>query len=403
MTLLRRIQAGRFVLWLSGIAVCFDVETLGQPPAATRAELNIAAPRSADDLRPVIGAYYYPWYGVHDRPLSHDWRNLMRVKLDPPQKPLVGLYRSDNPEVIAEHLAQSRRAGLDFWAVSWWGPDSGTDRTIREAIFKHPDACQLRYAVLYESTGRLGGFDRPRYDNLIEDLAYLEKHYFKHPHYLRINGRPVLFIYLSREYFRGRGLDELAEVRRQFPNVYIVGDDVFGAEYQADWAKRFDAVTSYDIYGQSMGPHKATSRAVETLANNYANAKKVANSAGTAFMPAVAPGYNDTAVRPGHPGTPRYFIDQPDSKEGDLFRALIRKAALPHLDGRCGRLLMVTSFNEWYEDSQIEATAGDAETAAVDSSYSKSHFTGGDRYTDYGPLYLDILREEALDAPKPAE
>jgi hypothetical protein len=365
--------------------------------------LNLAAPRTADDTRPVIGAYYYPWYGVNDRPLSHDWHNLVRVKLDPPQQPLAGLYRSDDPKVIAEHLAQSRRAGIDFWAVSWWGPDSGTDRTIREAIFKHPDTGRLRYAVLYESTGRLGGFDRPLYDNLLEDFAYLEKHYFKHPHYLRINGRPVLFIYLSREYFRGRGLDELAEVRKQFPEVYIVGDDVFGAEYQSEWAKQFDAVTSYDVYGQSTGPHKATNRAVETLATNYTHAKSVANSAGTAFVPAVAPGYNDTAVRPGHLGTARYLVEKPDSKEGDVFRAFIHKAALPNLDERCGRLLMVTSFNEWYEDSQIEATAGDAGTTDVDNSDSKTHYTGGDRYTDYGPLYLDILREEALGTLKLAE
>ena len=71
--------------------------------------------------------------------------------------------------------------------------------------------------MLYESTGRLGGFDRPRYDNLLDDFAYLEKHYFNDPNYLRIDGRPVLFIYLTREYFRNRGLDELAEVRKQFP------------------------------------------------------------------------------------------------------------------------------------------------------------------------------------------
>ncbi len=316
---------------------------------------------------------------------------------------MAGLYRSDDPEVIAEHLAQSRRAGLDFWALSWWGPDSGTDRTIRRAILNHPRADRLRYAVLYESTGRLGGFDRPRYDHLIEDVAYLDKHYFHHPHYLRIDGRPVLFIYLTREYFRERGREELAEVRKQFKDMYIIGDDVFGADYQAEWAKNFDAVTSYDVYGQSMGPHKATRRAVDALATNYAHARRVANSVGTAFAPAVAPGYNDTAVRPGHPGAARYFVDQPNSQEGDLFREMIHRAALPNLDDRCGRLLMVTSFNEWYEDSQIEATSGDAGTTAVDNSDSKSHFTGGDRYADYGQLYLDILRDEALSEPKPVE
>ena len=200
------------------IAACLAVEALGQQPAATRAELNLAAPRSADDDRPVIGAYYYPWYGVTIVPLSHDWHRLMRQKLDPPQKPAAGLYRSDDPDVIAEHLAQSRRAGLDFWAVSWWGPDSATDRTIREAIFKHPDADRLRYAVLYESYRPPRRIRSPALrPTSSRILAYLEKHYFKHPHYLRINGRPVLFIYLSREYFREHGLDELAEVRKQFP------------------------------------------------------------------------------------------------------------------------------------------------------------------------------------------
>jgi hypothetical protein len=375
----------------------------GQQPAASRPELNLVAPRLPDDDRPVVGAYYYPWYGVNGRPLSHDWQNLMRQKLNPPQKPLAGLYRSDDPEVIAEHLAQSRRAGLDFWAVSWWGPNSGTDRTIRNAILEHPDAGRLRYAVLYESTGRLGGFDRPSYDHLLGDLAYLEKHFFKHPHYLRINGRPVLFIYLTREYFRERGLEELAEVRKQFRDLYIVGDDVFGSGYRAQWAKSFDAVTSYDVYGQSTGPHKATTRAVDTLASNYVHARKAANSVGVAFAPAIAPGYNDTAVRAGHPGTPRYFVDNPHSEEGDLFRQMIRRAALPNLDDRCGRLLMVTSFNEWYEDTQVEATAGEAHSTAVNDSDSKSRFTGGDRYADYGRLYLDILRDEAVGKAKSVE
>jgi glycoprotein endo-alpha-1,2-mannosidase len=403
MNIPRCSRAMRRVRGLVVVTACVTVEALGQQPTSPRAELNLAAQRSPNDDCPAVGAYYYPWYGVNDRPLSHDWDRLMRLKLNPPQKPAAGLYRSDDPDVIAEHIAQSHRAGLDFWAVSWWGPGSATDRTIREAILRHPEANRLRYAVLYETMGRFGGFDRPRYDQLIEDLAYLDKHYFKHPHYLRINGRPVLFIYLSREYFRKNGLDELAEVREQFPDVYIVGDDVFGPNYEAEWAKQFDAVTSYDVYGQSTGPYKATGRAVDALASNYANAKKIANSVGRAFVPAVAPGYNDTAERPGHPGTPRYFVDQPDSKEGDLFRAMIRRAALPYLDERCGRLLMVTSFNEWYEDSQIEATAGDAGTTAIDNSDSKSQFTGGDRYTDYGPLYLDILREEALGEPQPAE
>jgi glycoprotein endo-alpha-1,2-mannosidase len=367
------------------------------------ASVNVADPASQRAGAPVVGAYYYPWYGVNDRPLEHDWDHVMRRKLAPSQAPLAGLYRSDDPQVISRHIEQSKRAGIDFWAVSWWGPDTATDRTIRDSILKHPDADQLRYAILYEATGRLGSFDNPDYRHLVDDFAYLEKTYFSDANYLHVDDKPVVFIYLTREYFRNRGHAELAALRKRVKNVFIVGDDVFGGEYRPEWAKQFDAVTSYDIYGQSTSQHQATIKAVEALASNYANARRAANSVGTAFIPAVAPGYNDTAERPGHPGTARYIINDSNSKEGDLFRAMIRQAALPHLDSACGRLMMVTSFNEWYEDSQIEPTVGNQPATLQDSSESGSFYTMGDRYADYGPLYLDILAEEIRSRRSSAE
>lgn len=390
-------------LW-SAVCLCLLPATVACCHAAEPvAAVNVVRTENSGDEAPIVGVYYYPWYGVNDRPLDHDWDHVMRRKLAPPQVPEAGLYRSDDPSVIAQHIEQSKRAGVDFWAVSWWGPDTATDRTIRNAILQHPDAAELRYAILYEAPGRLGSFERPDYRHLVDDFAYLEKEYFDDPNYLRVDGKPVVFVYLTREYFRNRGHEELAELRKQVKNVYLVGDDVFGDEYRSEWAKPFDAVTSYDIYGQSTAQHKATTKAVETLAQNYANARRAANSVGTAFVPAVAPGYNDTAERPGHPGTARYLVDDPNSKEGDLFREMIRQAAIPNLDPTCGRLMMVTSFNEWYEDSQIEATAGNQPATSKDVSENGKHYTGGDRYVDYGPLYLDILREETRRETKQAE
>jgi hypothetical protein len=58
---------------------------------------------------------------------------------------------------------------------------------------------------------------------------------------------------------------------------------------------------------------------------------------------------------------------------------------------------MITSFNEWYEDSQIEATAGTSPATSDDDSSSGNNYTGGQRYADYGYLYLDLLREEIQD------
>ena len=72
---------------------------------------------------------------------------------------------------------------------------------------------------------------------------------------------------------------------------------------------------------------------------------------------------------------------------------MIREAALPHLDPRSDRILMVTSFNEWYEDTQIEATSGTTPPSDTDDSTGGIYYTGGQRYVDYEYLYLDILRE----------
>lgn len=62
----------------------------------------------------------------------------------------------------------------------------------------------------------------------------------------------------------------------------------------------------------------------------------------------------------------------------------------------------MTSFNEWYEDSQIEATSGEAGTTSEDISASKSEVTRGWLYQDYGYRYLDTLREMAGQWRPPA-
>jgi hypothetical protein len=348
---------------------------------------------SAPQARPMVGVYYYPWYRAQGTSRASNWRQALRQRLVPAQAPKLGRYDSSDPNVVGDHIAQSVRGGIAFWASSWWRPGDYTDTTLRDVILKHPDAGKLKYAILYESTGRLGTFVNPDYSRWIDDLTYLAKTYFEHPYYLRIDGRPVLFVYLTREYFRNKGHEALRQMRATFPNLYLVGDDVFGAGYKAEWAKNFDAVTAYDVYGQSVGRLGGTHAAIEALATNYATARAAANSVGVAFMPTIAPGYNDTAVRRGHPGRARYFSDVEDSQEGDIFRAMIADVALPNLDPKCGRIMMVTSFNEWYEDTQIEATAGTQPATAKDDSDSGTALTGGQHYVDYGTLYLDLLRE----------
>ena len=146
-----------------------------------------------------VGAYYYPWYG--DFPGGHRLTQSLRGHLVPQQPPAIGLYSNRAAETVEAHLDQSRQANIDFWALSWWGPSSAEDRTIREHLLSHERAGELRYAIHYESTGRFGPFDNPDFSPLLPDFRYLAENYFGREDYLHIDGRPVVFLYVTRAYF----------------------------------------------------------------------------------------------------------------------------------------------------------------------------------------------------------
>ena len=183
-------------------------------------------------------------------------------------------------------------------------------------------------------------------------------------------------------------------MRAEFPDVYIIADDVFGRNYSSSHAGRWDAVTAYDVYGQTLGQLGSTAAALDRLETILSQAKAAANSVGVGLIPFASPGFNDKAVRGGHTGAPRYFENRPESVEGDLFRAMLADVVVPEVDPLAENILMITSFNEWHEDTQIEPTAGTGGTTNVDDSATGTDYTQGDYYTDYGYLYLDILYEQ---------
>ena len=104
----------------------------------------------------MLGAYYYAWYDASKNEGDIGWmKKALRGRLEPVQLPQLGVYDSRDPKVIKRHIEQSKHAGIDFWSVSWGGQNR-QDETFKDHILKHPDAAKLKYAVLYESTGRLG-------------------------------------------------------------------------------------------------------------------------------------------------------------------------------------------------------------------------------------------------------
>ncbi len=337
-----------------------------------------------------VGVFYYPWY-------SNDFHGgrYLREHLIPRQWPVLGEYNDRSATVIKQHADWCRSAGISVWAASWWGPGSREDTTLLNHTLQSPDLGDIKIAILYETTGRTSDFTN--YTRIAGDFTYLADNYFNHPRYLKINGRPVVVVYLTRVLSALDTLDSSVAAMRSAASVkgfdvFIIGDHVFGSPpVHAGDMELLDAVTEYDVYG-SMGVSGYAGETAVNAYNSRQNAwKALAGSVGVEYAPSVTPGFNDKGVRAGHAPVSRRLTSS--SEPGSLFRALL-KAALTRTDPDLGDLLFVTSWNEWHEDTQIEPVQI-APPTSLDDSPSGSGYTAGLDYEGYGNLYLDILREEA--------
>jgi glycoprotein endo-alpha-1,2-mannosidase len=335
------------------------------------------------------GAYYYPWY-------AHDFHGgaYLREHLVPRQEPVLGEYDDRDTAIIGQHLEWSRYAGIQFWVTSWWGPANTSDTTTRDHILNHPDLDEFKIAVFYETPGRTD--DYRDLSVIGPDIAYLAEHYFGHPNYLRIEGKPVLFVYLTRDLSYFGVLEGVVDTMRNtaldagYP-LFIVGDHAFGEPPASTGAIHLlDAITNYDVYGGMGRTGYATQAGVDSYSAAQQGWKDLAHAVGVNFIPSVAPGFNDKAVRSGHEPLSRK-LDAGD-EFGTLFQAML-VGAKELADPGVGNMLLVTSWNEWHEDTQIEPVA-DAPATDTDDSPTGTRYTRGLWYEGYDERYLEILHNE---------
>ena len=291
-----------------------------------------------------LGAYYYPWHLRHFQVTREGY---LRRALEPRQEIRLGEYDDTQAQVIQQHLDWSHQANIKVWISSWWGPLSDTDNAFKNVILPHPGLANYTHkvALLYETTGRIKKseeYDPWRVDG---DIDYICNDYVDHPNYFRINGRPVLVVYLTR-LLENRGVLDIvmAKIRDKCPELYVIGDQVWG-DPPDEALDQLDAVTNYDIYGNMGKPTFAGQSGVDSYYAKATTWKDHANLHNASFVPSVSPGYNDRGIRlqNDNPALSRSLTET--SSEGSLLAAQL-VAAIQLLDPDADHLLLVNSFNE---------------------------------------------------------
>ncbi len=257
-------------------------------------------------------AFYYGWYGTPRGPTGR-WRhwNPGRKHHDSLNRPVGGWYDSLDPAVVDRHCRQARRAGLDGLILSWWTSQTRNRRLLAlwlPAARKHG----LKLTIYVETA--------PDPKALREGLQQLMTGPAKDPAWLRADGKPVFFLYT-------RVLGQLK--RRQLLSATTgLGAFVVGDTLDADRLDDFDALHTYYI-----------ARKTEAYRGALFTLRRAARLADKRLIATVMPGYDDTNIR--KPGFAR-----PRSGAGFLHAGFAAAAGADWV--------LLTSFNEWHEGSEIE-------------------------------------------------
>lgn len=284
-----------------------------------------------------VMAFYYPWYGGADSASAdghlHHWGRVDRENRDIEQSehfPTLGPYDSYDRQIIDRHMRWAADAGIDTLIVSWWGHGDYTDGAM-EPILEAADEHGLRITAYYE-----GAPPDEAADSTASDIAGLLDKYADHPAWLTVDGQPVVFIY-SRA-VNQLGLNGWLRVQHRLadrqPRPLLIGDRLGRIS-----ALVFDGIHTYNTAAQidQMPPDPLR----QWAGRQYPRWVDFANRQRRISTITIIPGYDDTKIR--NPGL------RVRRHDGDLYRAQWEKVLEARPDW-----VLITSFNEWHEGSEIE-------------------------------------------------
>ncbi len=182
----------------------------------------------------LIGAHHCPLWEA-DKPEM--WANVVK---HPERTPALGFYSQENPEVSDWETKWAVEHGVSFFVYCWYRASQGKPvemrfgSAIHDALFKSRFVSKLKFTIMWEnqSRGKAGVADEA--DLMTNLLPFWIENYFKHPSYLKLDNKPLLFIYrpefliqdLGGEANVAKALDKMRQACREagFDGLYLLGE-----------------------------------------------------------------------------------------------------------------------------------------------------------------------------------
>ena len=284
-------------------------------------------------------AFYYPWYGRNGRHWGND--DVVHHQItNATHYPAVGAYDSHDRALVDSQVDMAKAHGLTGYVSSWWGQGTFEDQAV-PILLDAAEKKDFHVSVYWETAPGKGA---QQIDQAISDLVYILNRYGARKAFLKVDGKPVIFVY-------GRVVQQVpldswpvivSGARAKAGDFILVADGC-----NEEHARFFDAVHEYNYAGALERVKLAD---IPAWAHKHcSDAVNLARKRQSIACITVIPGYDDTKIR--HPGL------KVDRQNGRVYRLLWQAV----LDSKPDWVL-ITSWNEWHEGSEIEPSLeyGDA-------------------------------------------
>ncbi len=259
---------------------------------------------------PIRANFYYQWF-------PEGWT---QNSIFPYTKyrPSLGFYDSGDAATIQSHVRSMVYGKFQATIASWWGQNQKSEQIRVPALLSNAAAVDpsFRVTLYYEREGTAN----PTEAEIRSDLEYIRTRYGTNPSFLRVNGRPVLFVYNAND--TTCSVVDRWKAANDTTNFYLVMKVFSGwatCPSQPDGWHQYGPATAYH---QHIPPNPAVSGSVN-----------------------ISPGFWHVEDA-DPPGGDRPYLARDIIRWRQNIRDMIASGAQWHL---------VTSFNEWGEGTSVES------------------------------------------------
>lgn len=315
--------------------------------------LALGAPLYSQEHRQTVMVHYMPWYA--SKPVSGHWgwhwtMNHFQPDRIGPQGwrdiashdyPQIGVYDSNDPQVLECQVLQMKIAGVDGVIIDWYGVEKFRDyaeiHRNTQHLIQYVKRAGLKYAMCYEDQSVKHQVEAKHLaaDVSLElgrkALNWLTTHGFQDEAYLRVGSRPVLLVFGPQHFKKTQWEQILSQVKPR-PLVYGLPHLAMGCGM--DGAFGWPPVT-----GGREVPPSAWRNYLQTLYRRPATQGP--------FMAVAFPGFRDIYQQAGLHESYGWIDDRAGKTLSDTLQLAANSRA---------KIVQIATWNDYGEGTVVEPT-----------------------------------------------